>query len=74
MNSSDITEQYLERVYEDFSREQMGLMTEMKNAKDPETATKQKDIQKKLTMLNALMVGVLRYRNLKNEIARRGNV
>lgn len=72
--NSDITEQYLEKVYEDFSREQMGLMTEMKNSKDPETATKQKDIQKKLTMLNALMIGVLRYRNLKNEIARKQGV
>ncbi len=72
--NNDITEQYLEKVYEDFSREQMSLMTEMKNSKDPEQYSKQKDIQKQLTALNALMIGVLRYRNLKKDIARKANL
>ena len=31
MNNSDITEQYLNKVYEDLSREQMSLMNSMKS-------------------------------------------
>ena len=72
--NSDINEQYLEKVYDDFSREQMTLMNELKHSRDPEQATKQRDIQKQLTALNGLMIGVLRYRNLKQEIARRANL
>jgi hypothetical protein len=71
--NTDITEQYLEKVYDDLSREQMNLMGEFRNAKEPEqeTVDKMVYIQKQLTQLNSLMTGVLKYRNLKKEIKRK---
>jgi hypothetical protein len=69
MNSCDITEQYLNKCYEDFSNDQMRLMTEMKNnTKTDFEKDKDADITKQITMLNALMLGVMRLRNLKNKI------
>jgi hypothetical protein len=71
---SDITEQYLNKTYEDFSREQMRLMTAMKNGgAETEEKGKELDIQKQLTQLNTLMIGVLRFRNLRKNILIKGN-
>lgn len=71
--NNDITEQYLERLYDDLAREQMNLMTEFRNVKDPEEETHNRMvyIQKQLTQLNSLMTSVLKYRNLKKEIKRK---
>ena len=65
---SDMTESYLEKLYDDLSKEQMRLMTEMKNCKDPESSSKEQDIQKQLSLLNTLMINTLRLRNLKKKI------
>jgi hypothetical protein len=65
---SDLTEQYLDKLYEDFSKEQMKLMTEMKNSKDIESSSKEADIQRQLTLLNTLMINTLRLRNFKRKI------
>lgn len=65
---SDMTESYLDKLYDDLSKEQMRLMTEMKNCKDPESSSKEQDIQKQLTLLNTLMINTLRLRNLKKKI------
>ena len=65
---SDLNEQNLDKIYEDFSKEQMRLMTEMKNCKDAESNGKEQDIQKQLTLLNTLMINTLRLRNLKKKI------
>jgi len=48
-------------------------MTAMKNGGDAEEKDKELDIQKQLTMLNSLMIGVLRFRNLRKKIAIKGN-
>ena len=66
--SSDLTEQYLDKLYDDLSKEQMRLMTEMKNCRDPESSKKEKELQKQLTFLNTLMINTLRFRNLKKDI------
>ena len=63
-----MTEQYLEQLYDNLSREHMRLMTELK--KNDETVN-EKDIQKQLTMLNMLMVGSLKLKNLKKKIKTR---
>ena len=73
MIGNDLTEQYLNKCYEDFSKEQMRLMNAMKNGGDTEEKDKELDIQKQLTQLNSLMIGVLRFRNLRKKIATRGN-
>lgn len=70
---SDLTEQYLDKLYDDLSKEQMRLMTEMKNCKDPESSSKEQDIQKQLTLLNTLMISTLRLRNLKKKIILKAN-
>jgi hypothetical protein len=64
-----INEQYLNRVYEEFQREQMRLMTEFKN----DAGKDDKDIQKQITMLNSLTMSVLRFRNLKKCILDKKN-
>ena len=65
---SDLTENYLDKLYDDLSKEQMRLMTEMKNCKDAESSGKEQDIQKQLSFLNTLMINALRLRNLKKKI------
>lgn len=65
---NDLTESYLDNLYDTLSKEQMRLMTEMKNCKDPESSSKEQDIQKQLTLLNTLMISTLRLRNLKKKI------
>lgn len=47
---NDLTESYLDNLYDTLSKEQMRLMTEMKNCKDPESSSKEQDIQKQLTL------------------------
>jgi hypothetical protein len=69
----DLTEQYLDKLYDDLSKEQMRLMTELKNCKDPEHSNKEQDIQKQLTLLNTLMISTLRLRNLKKKIMLKAN-
>jgi len=70
---NDLTEQYLNKTYEDFSREQMRLMNALKNGGDTEEASKELDTQRQLTMLNGLMISILRFRNLRKKIIIKGN-
>ena len=66
MNNSDITEQYLNKVYEDLSREQMTLMNSMKSQTNNE---KDKLITKQITQINTLMLSCLRLRNIRKELS-----
>jgi len=69
----DLTEQYLDKMYDDLSKEQMRLLNEMKNCKDPEHSAKELDIQKQLSLLNTLMVNTLRLRNYKKKLLLKSN-
>ena len=60
----DITESYLNQQYETFATEQMRLMQSLKSSDDEEA---QKKVQKLLTMINQLMLQILRYRNLQKQ-------
>jgi|688.fasta_scaffold1388249_1 hypothetical protein len=73
MNGSDITEQYLNKLYEDLSKEQMRLMNDLKSSSNIE-GDKEKDITKQFTFLNTLMTTALRYRNLKRKIIQKINL
>jgi hypothetical protein len=68
---SDITEQYLNKCYEDFQKEQMRLLNDMKDCKDD---VKEKDIQKQLTYLNSLIMTCMRLRNLKKQMIAKLNL
>lgn len=59
-----INENYLNRCWEDFSREQMKLMTDIKTGKGEED---EKHIQRELTLINSIMISLMRLRNLKKK-------
>ena len=58
--SSILTEQYLNRIYDDFHQEQLQMMTKMKT--DEKT-----DKTKQLSLMNTIMINVLRLRNSLND-------
>ena len=60
----EVNEAYLNQTYEVFASEQMKLMQNLKASDDEE---KQKRIQKEFSLLNQIMIQILRFRNLKNQ-------
>jgi hypothetical protein len=62
---NDLTEQYLDKLYDDLSKEQQSLLTDIKTGTSD---SKEKDLQKQFTLLNTLMMNTLRLRNLKKKI------
>ena len=64
--NSDITEHYLNRVYEDLHREQMSLMNSMKSSLENE---KDKSITKQIAQINQLMLGCIRLRNIRKQLS-----
>jgi hypothetical protein len=62
---NDLTEQYLDTLYDNLSREQQSLLTDIKTGTSD---NKEKDLQKQFTLLNTLMMNTLRLRNLKKKI------
>ena len=69
--NSDITEQYLEKVYDDLTREQMSLMAEFRNVKDSEEDHLPVLKQRQISQLNNLLTAVLRYRNIKKDLRKK---
>lgn len=63
---NEITPQSLDRLYDDFAREQMRLMTDFKTDTISEMS-KDLAIQKQLSLLNTIMVSILRFRNLRKK-------
>lgn len=66
--TSDITDQYLDKIYDDFQKEQHKLIQDIKSGCDN---IKEVDNQKQFTMLNTLMMTTLRLRNLRKKIKQR---
>ena len=65
---TDISTQYLDRLYDDFSKEQLRLLGDLKTDVSTDI-TKDIAVQKQLSLLNTLVVSVLRLRNLKKKIS-----
>ena len=65
---TDITTQYLDRLYDDFSKEQMRLLGDLKTDVSTDGA-KDVAVQKQLSLINTLVVSVLRLRNLKKKLS-----
>ena len=63
MFGGDLSEQALNQMYDVFSKEQMSLMNTIKTNKDVDDK-REKELHKKLTLLNAIMISLLRFRNL----------
>lgn len=65
---NDINEQYLDKLYDDLSREQGKILTDIKTGCDDQ---KENDLQKQFTLLNTLMMATLKFRNLRQKIKKR---
>jgi len=65
MNTNDLTEQYLDTLYDNLQKEQQSLLADIKTGVDSD---KEKDLQKQFSLLNTLMMNTLRLRNLKRKI------
>jgi hypothetical protein len=61
---STITEQYLNRFYEDCQKEQMRLLNDIKTGVEPQ---KEKEISKQITLINSLLINCLRLRNVRQK-------
>lgn len=69
--NSDITEQSLNRLYEDLHKEQMKIVSDIKNGTDMQ---REKDNQKQFTIINTLMINTLRLRNIRKQILEKTNL
>lgn len=62
----EINESYLDKIYDDFRREQGILMEAIKQGAEEDKA---KDMTTQITILNSLTMMILRFRNLKKKLA-----
>ena len=60
-----ITIDYLNRLHNDLSKEQLNLVEEMKRTT---TIEKEKSYTRQITILNQLLLLVLKFRNLKRQL------
>ena len=64
--TNDITEQSLTRMYDDLQKEQSRLTNDLKTGTD---VVKEKDIMKQITIINSLIMNILKLRNLRKRIS-----
>ena len=65
---NDLTEQSLNQIYDVLSKEQMNHMNTIKTSSEIEEK-REKNIQKQLSLLNTILISVLRLRNLRKKEA-----
>ena len=58
----EVTSEYVNQTYQVFATEQMNLMQSLKSSDDEE---KNKNIQRQFSLINSIMIQLLRYRNIK---------
>jgi len=64
--ANDITEQYLNKTWDDFSKEQMRLMNDMKSDTGDDG---KKMLAQQHTQINAILMAVIRLRNIKKKLS-----
>lgn len=69
---NNITEEYLNALYDNLHREQMSIMNSIKSSNNE--LKQDKDNQKQITLINTLMINTLRLRNLKKQILEKNNM
>ena len=62
---NDITEQYLNKIYEDLQKEQLRLMNDMKTGID---GVKETQITKQVSLINGINLRVMRLRNIRKKV------
>ena len=63
--STDITEQYLDKVYEDLSKENGTLLNKMKNTNIVEVEKQTQCIMKEVSCINSLLINIMKLKNIK---------
>jgi hypothetical protein len=63
--NTDITEQYLNSKWDDFSKEQMRLMMEIKTDNGENESKK---LSQQLTQINTILTALMRLRNIKKKL------
>jgi hypothetical protein len=61
---NDITEQYINKMYEDLQKEQLKLMNDLKTGTD---GAKESTITKQISLINTINVALMRFRNLRKK-------
>ena len=64
--ANDITEQYLNKTWDDFSKEQMSLLNDMKTDTGDDG---KKMLAQQHTQINAILMAVVRLRNIKKKLS-----
>ena len=65
-NGNDLTETNLNQVYDLFSKEQMNCLNTLKTNKEVDEK-REKSIQKQLSLLNTILISILRLRGLRKK-------
>lgn len=65
---NDITDQYLDKLYDDLSREQGKILQDIKTGCE---MVKEAENQKQFNLLNTLMMNVLKLRGLRQRIKKK---
>jgi len=63
--NSDITEQYLDKLYDDLSKESSRILNDIKTDKNDSKEVYQ---HQQFNIINSLMINALKLRNLKKKI------
>ena len=65
-NGNDLNEQNLNQMYDMFSKQQQSHMNTIKTSKELDEK-REKSIQKQLSLLNTIMISILRFRNIQKK-------
>jgi hypothetical protein len=66
---NDITEQYLNKVYDDLQQYQLRLMNDIKTTNEMENEKKQSAITRQISLINSINMNIIKLRNLKKKTA-----
>jgi hypothetical protein len=65
---SELTEQYLNQLYDNIMKEHLRLLNELKNQNNEMEKSKEKDNLAQINIVSRLMPLILKLRNIKREI------
>lgn len=66
--NSNLSDNYLEQVYNNLNQELQVLMNDLKNYNPEGNQLKETDIQKQITLLNQLIGSIIKFKNLRKKI------
>ena len=70
---SELTEQYLNQLYDNIMKEHLRLLNELKNQNNEMEKSKEKDNFAQINIVSRLMPLILKLRNIKREIKNKIN-